>query len=89
VLAAVTALVLVGLAGSIALCAYRLLIGPAVVDRLLALDTITVNVIAVLVVLSIRLGTDVYLDSVLVLALLGFVGTVTIAKALMRGRIID
>ena len=59
------------------------------VDRLLALDTITVNVIAVLVVLSIRLGTDVYLDSVLVLALLGFVGTVTIAKALMRGRIIE
>jgi multisubunit Na+/H+ antiporter MnhF subunit len=89
VLAAVTALVLVGLAVSIALCAYRLLIGPAVVDRLLALDTITVNVIAVLVVLSIRLGTDVYLDSVLVLALVGFVGTVTIAKALMRGRIID
>jgi multicomponent K+:H+ antiporter subunit F len=88
-LAAVTALTLVGLAVSITLCLYRLLVGPAVVDRLLALDTITVNVLAVLVVLSIRLGTDVYLDSVLVLALLGFVGTVTIAKALMRGRIIE
>jgi multicomponent K+:H+ antiporter subunit F len=89
VLAAVTALTLVGLALSITLCLYRLLVGPAVVDRLLALDTITVNVLAFLVVLSIRLGTDVYLDSVLVLALLGFVGTVTIAKALMRGRIIE
>jgi multicomponent K+:H+ antiporter subunit F len=89
VLAAVTAVALVGLAVSIALCLYRLLIGPAVVDRLLALDTITTNVLAVLVVLSIRFGSDVYLDSVIVLALLGFVGTVTIAKALMRGRIIE
>ncbi len=88
-LAAVTTIALAGLAVSIALCLYRLAIGPAVVDRLLALDTITVNVLAVLVVLSIRLETDVYLDSVLVLALLGFVGTVTIAKALMRGRIIE
>jgi multicomponent K+:H+ antiporter subunit F len=88
-LATVTAIVLVGLGLSIALCCYRLLIGPAVVDRVLALDTITTNVLAVLVVLSIRLETDVYLDSVVVLALLGFVGTVTIAKALMRGRIIE
>jgi multisubunit Na+/H+ antiporter MnhF subunit len=85
----VTAVVLVGLALSIALCLYRLLVGPSVVDRLLALDTITTNVVAVLVVLSIRLGTAVYLESVLVLALLAFVGTVTIAKALMRGRIIE
>jgi multicomponent K+:H+ antiporter subunit F len=89
VLAAVTMTALVGLAVSITLCLYRLLIGPAVVDRLLALDTITTNVLAVLVVLSIRLDTDVYLDSILVLSLLGFVGTVTIAKALMRGRIIE
>lgn len=88
-LAAVTGVVLGGLALSIALCLYRLLVGPAVVDRLLALDTISTNVVAVLVVLSIRLGTDVYLESVLVLALLAFVGTVTIAKALMRGRIIE
>jgi multisubunit Na+/H+ antiporter MnhF subunit len=74
---------------SIALCLYRLVIGPATVDRVLALDTITVNVLAVLVVLCIRLETSVYLDAVLVLALLGFVGTVTFAKALMRGRIIE
>lgn len=88
-LAPVTTVVLGGLAVSIVLCLYRLIIGPAVVDRLLALDTITVNVLAVLVVLSIRWETADYLESVLVLALLGFVGTVTIAKALMRGRIIE
>ena len=85
----VTALALFGLAVSIALCLYRLCIGPAVVDRILALDTISVNVLAVLVVLSIRLETDAFLDSVIVLALVAFVGTVTFAKALMRGRIIE
>jgi multicomponent K+:H+ antiporter subunit F len=89
VLAAVTTITLVGLAVSIALCVYRLIVGPAVVDRLLALDTITINALAVLVVLCIRWHTDVYLDSVLVLALLAFVATVTISKALMRGRIIE
>ena len=88
-LAAVVALTLAGLTLSLALCLYRLLIGPAVVDRLLAFDTIATNVIAFLVVLSIQLQTDVYLESVLVLALLAFVGTVAIAKALMRGRIIE
>ena len=88
-LAAVVPLTLAGLTLSLALCLYRLLIGPAVVDRLLALDTIATNVFAFLVVLSIQLQTDVYLESVLVLALLAFVGTVAIAKALMRGRIIE
>lgn len=88
-LAAVSALTLVGLGVSIALCLYRLVVGPDTVDRVLALDTITVNVLAVLVVLCIHLETSVFLDGVLVLALLGFVGTVTFAKALMRGRIIE
>jgi multisubunit Na+/H+ antiporter MnhF subunit len=85
----VTSIVMFGLALSMALCAYRLLVGPAVVDRLLAMDTIATNLIAFLIVLSIDQRTDVYLDSVIVLTLLAFVGTVAIAKALMRGRIIE
>jgi multisubunit Na+/H+ antiporter MnhF subunit len=85
----VTSIVMFGLALSMALCAYRLLVGPAVVDRMLAMDTIATNLIAFLIVLSIDQRTDVYLDSVIVLALLAFVGTVAIAKALMRGRIIE
>jgi len=80
---------LAGLAVAIGLCAYRMLAGPATVDRVLALDTMTINVLALLLVLSIAWRTDVYLESVLVLAVLGFVSTVTIAKYLMRGRIID
>lgn len=85
----VTSTALIGLSISIALCVYRMLIGPATVDRLLALDTTATNVIALLVVLSIHLHTDVYMESVLVLAVLSFVGTVAIAKYLMKGKIID
>ncbi|MCW5889165.1 MAG: K+/H+ antiporter subunit F [bacterium] len=88
-LAVVTAITASGLAISLALCLWRLVIGPATVDRLLALDTMTINVIALLAVLSIHLRTDVYMGAILVLGLLGFVGTVAIAKALMRGRIIE
>lgn len=88
-LAVVTAITASGLAISLALCLWRLLVGPSTVDRLLALDTMTINVIALLAVLSIHLRTEVYLSAVLVLALLGFVTTVAIAKALMRGRIIE
>ena len=82
-------IVMGGLALSLLLCLYRLFVGPDVVDRLLALDTIATNVMALLVVLSIYWRTDVYFESILVLALLAFVGTVAIAKSLVRGRIID
>jgi multicomponent K+:H+ antiporter subunit F len=78
-----------GLSVSMALCLYRLLVGPDIVDRLLALDTISTNLLAFLVVLSIRLNTELYLESVLVLAVLAFVGTVALAKYLVRGRIIE
>lgn len=88
-LSVVTSIVMLGLAASMALCMWRLLVGPAIVDRLLALDTIATNLMAFLVALSIHLQTDVFLESVIVLALIAFVGTVVIAKALMRGRILD
>jgi len=87
--AAATTVALAMLALSLALALYRLLIGPATVDRILALDTMSINVLALLVVLSIRWDTAAYLESALVLALLGFVSTVTFAKYLVRGRIID
>jgi multicomponent K+:H+ antiporter subunit F len=88
-LAVVLTVTLLGLGLSLALCLYRLLIGPAVVDRILALDTMSTNVLALLIVLSIRWQTAVYLESALVLALMAFVATVALAKYLMRGRIIE
>jgi multicomponent K+:H+ antiporter subunit F len=89
VLPLATNVALIGLSISLGLCLYRLLIGPDNIDRLLALDTTSTNVIAMLIVLSIRLRTGVYLESVLVLALLAFVGTVAISKYLVRGKIIE
>jgi multicomponent K+:H+ antiporter subunit F len=89
VLGDVTTVVLVGLAVSLVLCFYRVVVGPDVVDRVLALDTTATNVLATLVALSIRFETTVYFESVLVLAVLSFVATVAIAKFLMRGRIIE
>jgi len=88
-LAYVVTLSLFGVAASLALCLYRLLLGPTIVDRVLALDTMSTNVLALIVVLSIHWRTTVYLESVIVLALLAFVATVTIAKYLVRGRIIE
>lgn len=74
---------------SMVLIVHRLLAGPATIDRVLALDTLATNFVAVLVVLSILLETDLYLEGALVIAVLAFVGTVVISKYLMRGRIIE
>lgn len=74
---------------SIAFCFYRVVVGPTVPDRVVALDTIGVNIIAVIGLYSIKLGTKLFLDAVLVIAILGFVGVVAVAKFLQRGDIID
>jgi multicomponent K+:H+ antiporter subunit F len=85
----VTDYCLLALAISIAMCFVRLVRGPSVPDRALALDTIAVNLISVIVLLCIRYNTLQYFDAVLVIAVLGFLGTVAIAKYLLRGDIID
>lgn len=74
---------------SILLCTWRLYIGPTTPDRTIALDTIAINVLAFIVVLSIYKDTDIYFDAVLIIAIIAFVGTVAIAKYLIRGDIIE
>lgn len=68
---------------------YRLLIGPSAPDRILALDTLYINTIALLVLLGIHLGSPLYFEAALLIALMGFVGTVALAKYLLRGDIIE
>lgn len=80
---------LVGISLSMILVLVRLVRGPSTIDRVLALDTMAMNFVAMLVVLSLRFSTDLYLEAVLVLAVLAFVGTTAISKYLMRGRIIE
>ncbi|MCB1738404.1 MAG: K+/H+ antiporter subunit F [Gammaproteobacteria bacterium] len=68
---------------------WRLLAGPSSPDRILALDTLYINTIALLVLLGIHLSSPLYFEAALLIALMGFVGTVALAKYLLRGDIIE
>ena len=68
---------------------YRLLRGPGLPDRILALDTLYVNTIALLVLFGIQHDTQLLFEAALVVALLGFVGTVALAKYVTRGDVIE
>ena len=74
---------------SMALCFIRLTLGPSLPDRILALDTLAINAIAFLIVLGLRGATSVYFEVALLIAMLGFVGTVAFAKYLLRGNIFE
>jgi multicomponent K+:H+ antiporter subunit F len=67
----------------------RLVKGPSTGDRILALDTMVINAIAMIIVLGMRLGTQVYFESAMIIAMLGFVSTVAIARFVLRGDIIE
>jgi len=68
---------------------YRLLRGPGVVDRILALDTLYVNTIALLVLSGLREGSTIFFEAALVIAMLGFVGTIVLSKYVIRRDIIE
>lgn len=68
---------------------YRLLAGPSVPDRVLALDTVFINTVALVLVLGILFRTDVYFEAVLIIAMMGFVGTCALAKYVLRGDLME
>ncbi len=68
---------------------YRLLIGPDVPDRILALDTLYINSIALLILLGISLKSVLYYEAALLIALMGFMGTLALSKYLLRGDIME
>ncbi|WP_428995682.1 K+/H+ antiporter subunit F [Lamprobacter modestohalophilus] len=74
---------------AVLLSLWRLIIGPDQPDRILALDTLYVNTVALLVLLDIKLASSLYFEAALLIALFGFVGTVALAKFLTRGDIIE
>jgi multicomponent K+:H+ antiporter subunit F len=78
------AFVLVAVA--LALNIYRLLVGPDTTDRILALDTLGINTIALLVLYGISSNSTAYFEVALLLALLGFVGTVALCKISLAWR---
>lgn len=77
------------LAIAFVLCVYRLIKGPDLPDRILALDTLYVNAVSFLVALGIRNQSAVLFEAALLIALMGFVGTVALTRFLARGDVID
>ncbi len=79
--------------GSVALamllCGWRLLAGPSLPDRILALDTLAINAVALVVLLGLRWQTGLLFEAALIIAMLGFVSTVALARYLSRGDVIE
>lgn len=70
-------------------CAWRLVFGPHVTDRVLAIDTLYLNAVALVVLLGIRWSTPMLFEAALVIAMLGFASTVALARYLSRGDVIE
>ena len=85
--AVVVALYTVGLAMLMSL--WRLLRGPGVPDRILALDTLYINTIALLILFGMHLDSPIYFEAALIIAMLGFVSTVMLSKYVMRRDIVQ
>jgi multicomponent Na+:H+ antiporter subunit F len=74
---------------AIALLLYRVIVGPSMPDRAIALDTIGVNLISAIAIVSIILATTAFLEAILILGILAFIGTIAFSKYIERGVIVD
>lgn len=81
------ALFMIGLA--MLLAAWRLVRGPDATDRILALDTLYIDAVAAIVLYGVLIGRADFFEAALLIALLGFVSTLALAKYLLRGDIIE
>ncbi len=68
---------------------WRVLRGPSLPDRILALDTLYINAVMLLLLFGIHTDSDLYLQAALLISLLGFIGTAALCKYLLRGDIIE
>ncbi|ENV48664.1 hypothetical protein P255_00175 [Acinetobacter brisouii CIP 110357] len=74
---------------SMLLCLVRLVFGPSIVDRLLALDTLFLNATGLVIVLGVYWATTQLFEGALLIAMLGFVSTVALARYFTTGHVID
>jgi multicomponent K+:H+ antiporter subunit F len=79
--------ILLGLA--MACATFRMIWGPRAQDRVVGIDSLYVNAMLLLLTFGIRSGSTLYFESALIVALLGFVSTVALAKFLLRGEVIE
>ncbi|WP_298677944.1 K+/H+ antiporter subunit F [uncultured Lentibacter sp.] len=71
------------------MCLIRLVIGPSTGDRILALDTMVINALGLVILLGLHQGVRIYFEVTLLIAMLGFVSTVALARFILRGDIIE
>jgi len=74
---------------SLLLSFMRLIKGPDIPDRILALDTLYINAIALVVLFGIHLDNALFFETAILIAVMGFVGTIALSKYLLRGDIIE
>lgn len=72
-----------------AMCLWRVVVAPTIPDRILALDTLVVNMIAIIVLYGMLHGSALYFEAAMLFAMTGFVSSVAYAKFLLRGDIIE
>lgn len=82
-----TALVLFSI--TITIAVLRIILGPSLPDRVLALDVIGVNLIATIAVASVIMNTKAFLEVILILGILSFIGTIAYSKFIERGVIVE
>lgn len=68
---------------------WRLAKGPTVMDRVLAVDTMVINTIAMIIIYGIREHTTLYFESALLMAMFGFISTVAYCRFVLRGDVIE
>lgn len=73
---------------SLIIALYRIIKGPSVHDRLLALDSIGYNIIGIVAILSIMLDSHAYLETILLIGILAFLSTIALSRYLERGVVI-
>ncbi|OZU89306.1 Na(+)/H(+) antiporter subunit F [Virgibacillus indicus] len=83
----ITSLALFGVAIAIALL--RIIFGPSLPDRIIALDMIGVNLVSGIAIISVILATKAFLEVILILAILSFISTIAFSKYIERGVIIE
>lgn len=83
------AIALVLFAIAIGIAVLRIILGPSMPDRVLALDVIGVNLISSIAVTSVMLNTKAFLEVILILGILSFIGTIAYSKYVERGVIVE
>lgn len=80
---------LAAVAVALMLTAWRLVRGPEPTDRVLALDTLYINAVALVILLGLKLASTLLFEAALVIAMLGFIATVALARFLVRGDVVE